>query len=354
MSHLSRARSPHSSPLSGKISVLPRTMARAMSKYASTTEAAAGVERINMLLVNAYLLGDRGANDRQWILVDAGVALSASCIMAAAEKRFGCESRPAAIILTHGHFDHMGALPQLADSWDVPIYCHRLEVPYLSGRSSYPPPDPGAGGGMMSVMSRFFPRGPYDFQGRLQALPENGAVPGAPRWRWIHTPGHAPGHVALFRDDDHSLIAGDAFVCTQQESLLAVLLQKAKICRPPAYYTPDWPAARRSVERLLALQPVMAATGHGPPIFGAELQAGLRKLLFDWAAEAVPRGGRYSVRPAIADGNGTKSVPPASHAATMQVVVTLGVAAIIGASLLLLRRGTSAHSTDTIPRDPGS
>ena len=101
-------------------------------------------------------------------------------------------ARPAAIVMTHGHFDHVGALASLAERWDVPIYAHPLELPYLDGRSSYPRPDPSVGGGMMSAMSRFYPRGPVDVGRWLRTLPEDGAVPGMPGWRWIHTPGHTP------------------------------------------------------------------------------------------------------------------------------------------------------------------
>src|SRR5215207_2933833 len=132
-------------------------------------------------------------------------------------------TQPAAIVLTHGHFDHIGALHTLLHKWDVPVYAHRLELPYLTGQSSYPPPDPTVGGGAMAAMSRFYPRGPYNFEGRVQPLPVDGSVPGMPGWRWIHTPGHSPGHVSLFRDADRLLLAGDAFVTQRQESLLAVL-----------------------------------------------------------------------------------------------------------------------------------
>ena len=66
---------------------------------------------------------------------------------------FGHGNRPAAILLTHGHFDHVGALKTLAEEWDVPVYAHTLELPYLTGRSSYPPPDPSVGGGAMAAMS---------------------------------------------------------------------------------------------------------------------------------------------------------------------------------------------------------
>src|SRR5580658_9906176 len=97
---------------------------------------------LRTVLVNVYFVGPPGAGDREWVLIDAGISGSADDIAQAAEMRFGVGSRPAAIILTHGHFDHVGALESLAHRWDAPIYAHPMELPYLTGRSSYPPPDP--------------------------------------------------------------------------------------------------------------------------------------------------------------------------------------------------------------------
>ena len=60
------------------------------------------------------------------------------------------------------------------------------------------PPDPSVGGGLMSPLSPLYPREPVDVSRRLQALPADGSVPAMPGWRWVHTPGHAPG-VSLWR-----------------------------------------------------------------------------------------------------------------------------------------------------------
>src|SRR4051794_36600181 len=179
-----------------------------------------------LAIVNVVFLGRSGAGDRQWVLIDAGVMGTASFIESAARERFGEGSRPLAIVMTHGHFDHVGALETLADRWDVPIYAHELEMPYLSGRSAYPPPDPSVGGGLMAALSPLYPRGPIDVSHRLQKLPADGTVPPMPGWRWIATPGHSPGHVSFWRESDRTLIAGDAFITTSQESAYAVALQK--------------------------------------------------------------------------------------------------------------------------------
>ena len=73
-------------------------------------------------------------------------------------RRFGHDSRPEAIFLTHGHFDHAGNASALSDLWGVPIYAHPMELPYLTGRSDYPPPDPTVGGAI-AMMSRVLPHG---------------------------------------------------------------------------------------------------------------------------------------------------------------------------------------------------
>ena len=152
-----------------------------------------------------------GRPDDQWVLVDAGLRGTAGMIEGSGAARFGAGRPPAAIVLTHGHIDHVGALHSLAQQWDVPIYAHVLEHPYLNGQSAYPKPDTGVGGGMMSRLAALFPRGPLDVSDWLRPLPADGSVPSMPGWCWIHTPGHAAGHVSLWREADRTLIAGDAF-----------------------------------------------------------------------------------------------------------------------------------------------
>ncbi|HEX2864831.1 MAG TPA: MBL fold metallo-hydrolase, partial [Deinococcales bacterium] len=205
-------------------------------------EVAPGVYRVTTAIVNCYLIGPPGAGDRGWVLVDTGLPGLQARVKAAAAARFSPGARPAAIVLSHGHFDHVGGLRQLAEDFDAPVYAHPLELPYLDGRAAYPPPDPSVGGGMMAYLSWTYPRGPVDLTGRLEALPVDGTVPGLPGWQWMHTPGHSPGHVSLFHPDDRTLVVGDAFVTTAQESLLALVTGRQEVHRPPAYLTTDWPA----------------------------------------------------------------------------------------------------------------
>jgi glyoxylase-like metal-dependent hydrolase (beta-lactamase superfamily II) len=258
------------------------------------------------MMVNLYIVREAGS----WFLVDAGLGGYGESIRRAASEFVGSDAPPSAIILTHGHFDHIGSLEALLETWDVPVYAHPLERPYLTGRSPYPPPDPLVGGGAMSLLSRLYPRGPIDIGDRLQFLQEDGFIPGAPAWRWIFTPGHSPGHVSLFRSRDRLLLAGDAVTTTKQESVIAVATQRREIHGPPAYFTQDWRSAGDSVGRIAALEPEILATGHGEPLAGPDMRRDLRALAARFEAVEVPSMGRYSAEPAVTDERGIIRLPP--------------------------------------------
>lgn len=242
-------------------------------------------------IVNIILVGNPRTKD--FVLVDAGMPNSADNIISIVEERFGKNSRPKAIILTHGHFDHVGAIIDLVKHWQIPVYAHELEMPFLTGQKSYPEPDPTVEGGMVAKMSPMFPNEPINLGDKVEALPSDGAIPHLPDFRWIHTPGHSPGHVSLFRDEDKALIVGDAFVTVKQDSLYKVLTQEQEINGPPRYLTTDWKAAKESVIRLEALKPSVAITGHGLPMTGDLLSESLEKLVQEFERIAIPDYGKY-------------------------------------------------------------
>ena len=267
-------------------------------KYIPTTSVGSGVG-IEVLpdlycftvqIVNVMLVGN---SKDDFVLIDAGMPGSANDIIAAVEDRFGSNSLPKAIILTHGHFDHVGAIIDLVKHWKVPVYAHEIELPFLTGKMSYPEPDPTVEGGMVAKMSPMFPNEPINLGNRVQTLPQDNSVPHMPGFRWIHTPGHSPGHVSLFRDEDKTLIAGDAFITVKQDSLYKVFTQEQEINGPPRYLTPDWKAAKESVIKLQALKPAVAVTGHGLPMSGQLLADSLEKLVREFDSLAVPDYGKF-------------------------------------------------------------
>ncbi len=247
---------------------------------------APGLRGLRIAFVNVFGITHP---DGSWTLIDAAIPHTSNRIRAWVDRTYAGVP-PNSIVLTHGHFDHVGDVQELADTWDVPIYAHPLEFPYLTGRQSYDPPNWAAGGGLMPLLSPTYPRSPINVGQRLRALPTEAAeLPELPGWTLLHTPGHTPGHVSFFRPSDRTLLVGDAFCTTKPESFFeAALLQHPELHGPPAYFTPDWPSARRSVEKLADLNPTTVAPGHGKPLSGAEVAPGLQKLAANFDKVAIP------------------------------------------------------------------
>ncbi|RYF98687.1 MAG: MBL fold metallo-hydrolase [Chitinophagaceae bacterium] len=294
------------------------------------------------IFVNFYFIQDRESS--QWVLVDTGLAVSKNKILKMSGQLFN-DKPPAAIILTHGHFDHTGSVEALASHWHIPVYAHYLEFPYLSGKASYPPPDPSVGGGLMSLLSPFYKKEPIDISGHLIALPEDGSVPFLSEWKFLHTPGHAPGHISLFREGDRVLVAGDALVTTQPESLFATITQKQQISGPPSYFTYDWIAGEKSVQELAALKPSIIASGHGKPFSGIEMEKELEELARNFNVLAVPETGRYISEPAIADATGVRYIPakPAGKSKAWLLMLGVVIIAITALSVAGSRKNYNYH-----------
>lgn len=244
-------------------------------------------------IVNIVFFGDP-EHSNEWVLIDTGMPKCVNKIIEFAEERFGENNKLKAIILTHGHFDHVGAVIDLVNKWNVPVYAHELELPFLTGQMDYPEPDGSVEGGLVAKMSPLFPNEAINLGDFIHTLPPDGSIPEMPEWKWVHTPGHTPGHISLFREKDKLLIAGDAFVTVKQDSLYNVLTQKQEINGPPRYYTTDWQAAWNSVKVLKTLKPMIAITGHGLPMFGEELNENLKYLDENFDSIAIPDYGKYS------------------------------------------------------------
>jgi glyoxylase-like metal-dependent hydrolase (beta-lactamase superfamily II) len=298
---------------------------RLSTKYFQVTQRVWGTK---LFFVNVYMIANRPGTAKGWVLVDAGIKGSAEKICAMAEEIFGPGTRPQAIILTHAHSDHAGSLEEILKMWDVPVYAHELEIPYLKGLSSYPPVDPFAGGGLMSLASVLFPSKPLNVRKRIRVINVDEGIPELPEWKVIPTPGHSPGHISLFWPVNSTLIAGDAVATTQTESAISVMGYIKKLSGPPKYITMNWQQAEESVKTITELNPRTLGAGHGPAMRGRELHDALQELADNFKTVAVPKNGRYVAEPAVTGAKGVEHVPPFKTGPSVKLLAGLSAAVL--------------------------
>ena len=180
--------------------------------------------------INVYLVGD--------VLVDAGTQ--------AARRRILRELRGrelSAHVVTHAHPDHFGSSHAICERLGVPLWTGELDADAVeAGRPVSPPTRFG------ELMGRSkLPGHPV-----ARRLREGDAVGAG--FSVLHAPGHTPGHSALWREADRTLIAGDVF------------FNLPRLGAPPGFLTYDVAVNRESMRRLADLRPALVLFGHGPPL----------------------------------------------------------------------------------------
>ncbi len=146
------------------------------------------------------------------------------------------------VVNTHFHSDHVGGNPALR-ALGVPVAGSRLEGELVNRR------DPRACDGVWLGQTVH----PY----RVDRFLDVGEVIGTGllAWRVIATPPHSPGHISLFSDAAGLLVVGDLFHGNDVGWI-----------PPPSRYPDAIGAAEASLERVIALAPRAALSGHSPPI----------------------------------------------------------------------------------------
>jgi glyoxylase-like metal-dependent hydrolase (beta-lactamase superfamily II) len=209
-----------------------------------------------------------------WVLIDAAWRNSSQLIKTTSESLFGMDTRPVAILLTHIHPDHSGSAPELAEIWKVPVYMHPDEMP-LASRKLIPEYFNPLDRWLIVPLLKLMPRRAREsklseasLEDAACAIDPSAGIPGLPDWQCIPTPGHTPGHMAFFRKSDGVLIAGDAILTVNLNSLWDLLLNRHRVSGPMYILTWNWQLAKESVAVLAALEPRVLACGHGIAMIG--------------------------------------------------------------------------------------
>jgi hydroxyacylglutathione hydrolase len=203
--------------------------------------------------MNVYLLEEPGGGVT---VFDSGIKGMANGLKEAAE-RFGGINR---VVLGHGHTDHRGSAPQL----DAPVYCHPDEVEDAEGSGGFRYwPDlreselPRSARMMHPFLHRHvWDGGPVAISGTVS---EGDDVAG---FRVVHAPGHAPGLIVLWREEDRLALVTDLFYTIDMRG------RHSDPHMPDDTYNWNSEMAKESARKAAALEPAAAWAGHGDPLRG--------------------------------------------------------------------------------------
>ena len=245
-------------------------------------QIASGIQRLGSGLVNSYLLEEAG----QVTIIDAGMPGQWSALAPELALMGRSISDVRAIVLTHGHSDHIGYAERARAEAHIPVRIHVDDAALARGEV----PNPGKGGGPMRIgpLVRFFVYGVRHGALRTKNLQEvstfdDGAVldvPGAPRV--ILLPGHTPGSVALHVASLDALFVGDA-IATESVTSGAT----GPMIAP---FSADRALALASLDRLDGLEADWLLPGHGQP-WTDGVQAAVRKIRSDAQNAAKAQAG---------------------------------------------------------------
>lgn len=186
-------------------------------------------------------------NEKGATLVDTGIPGQLKDIQEAIEKAGKSLSDIKQIVLTHQDVDHIGSLTELLQATDgqVTVYAHAEDIPYIEGEKPLVKMSPERIEQMLASL-------PEEVAAKMKAqfanlqsnkvderLTDGEELTFHPGIKVIFTPGHTPGHISLYVEQDKLLITGDALVVDENGELQG----------PREQVTPDMGAAMASVAK---------------------------------------------------------------------------------------------------------
>ena len=233
-----------------------------------------GIYHLNLGLANVYLLEGRGG----LALIDAG---GQGALRTLQQQLRGTRFRPSDIshlLVTHGHFDHVGGLAEIQAETGATVWAHPLDAPIIRGDAPVIRPEPRLLGRFDRWVGQLIkgPQPPAPVHRELGSGEDLSELRAG--LEVVHLPGHSAGQVGFWLPEARLLLGGDVlthFVPWQ-------------LTLPLAAYTADMAEAKRSVLKVAQLRLDTLALGHGAPLVGnaqRQVEAIVRRLAPSVAAQ---------------------------------------------------------------------
>jgi len=197
---------------------------------------------------NAFLI-----DEHDMMLIDTGPRGSSSKIERLIRELGRSPGELSQIVITHCHFDHTGEVASLVEKTGANVAIHEADADYLSKEAPYPGPN-------LKPISWIWSKALLPLLGSPSVNPdiqlthnyELGLLGGL---RVIHAPGHTPGSICLYSQENRILFAGDV-----------IRNSRSNITLPYRIFTADWKQAQRSLAEFAKLEIDTICFGHGETI----------------------------------------------------------------------------------------
>jgi glyoxylase-like metal-dependent hydrolase (beta-lactamase superfamily II) len=241
--------------LRGSVAQLPllRLLGGAWYMKECTMKITEGIHKVDGTRTgHAYLV--EGAD--RLALVDTGLAGSTDAVLRAVAALGRSPQDLREIIITHWHADHMGSLAELAERTGAQVCVHAADAPIVRGEQ--PMPEFRGGNILASMVLRMssMMMGRPPKPSRVDRELQDGDELEVGDVKVVHTPGHTPGHIALYMPSKRVLFVGDAIFNWPLRGLQA----------PAAMVSADTAQAKESIRKLAGLECDIVCFGHGPAL----------------------------------------------------------------------------------------